>query len=457
MGSAPIALAVDRLANTILVANQLSENISLVNASDLTVVGNVSLGFEPSQLVFDPFTENAYVSGLNSGFEAINGTDFHTGGAHGGYGFDPTTLLPDPVNGDLLLGPYGLEHDQLEAVNASTGAVLGRLTVGEYPVGGAYDPSTGDLFIVNQFSDNVSVVDAASLRTVGSVAIGAEPTGVAFDPTSGRVIVSIQGNQSLWFAYSNASLIDAATLSVVASIHGVGMWTDGLVDDPSSGTVLFANEFSNNLTVVDPATGKFLGSIAVEAPGSLVGQSSSSELYDPADSSILVIQSYSDSVQVVSSSPSALIGGANILPGIAWLTVGQSASFTAYPSCLGGYCGPGVGFSWTVSESSLGTLSDAQAATATFHAMNAGSAYLVVSVSLGTETHGGSSAVLWAYASPPTAPNYATVFVLALAAGAILALLAVLFVHRRRRRQGARGPPEPPASEEAPPPPSRWA
>jgi YVTN family beta-propeller protein len=112
--------------------------------------------------------------------------------------------------------------------------------VGADPFGVAYDSATGDVFVTNSGSNDVSVLFGNLSTPIDTIGVGTSPTGVAFDPVNGNVYVANNGS-------NNVSVINGTTLSVTATIN-VGSNPLGVAADLDTGEVFVADYGSGQVT-----------------------------------------------------------------------------------------------------------------------------------------------------------------------------------------------------------------
>lgn len=217
-------------------------------------------------------------------------------------GLGPDAAAVDAATGDLFVADEG--SDNLSVLATSTGTLVAYLPVGASPDGVAVDAATGDVYVANQGSDNVSVIDGSTLATVASIPVGGSPQGIAYDPGNGQIYVANA-------ASDNLSIIDGSLDSVVAS-PGVGVAPLGVAADPDNGLVYVANSGSDNVSVVDGALDQVDLSIGVgDDPTGVAVASSYGEVLvtNPLDGNVSVIDDSTNSVVntfAAGVSPSAL-------------------------------------------------------------------------------------------------------------------------------------------------------
>ncbi|HTT16064.1 MAG TPA: YncE family protein, partial [Thermoplasmata archaeon] len=147
----------------------------------------------------------------------------------------------------------------------------------------AFDPPTDTVVVAGFASNTTTFVDSASATPVRTVSVGAEPDALAVDPTSGEVYVASNGTRTVDL------LSDTAVAEGTAAV-GTGPFS--LAYDPEASALYVGNAGSDNLTVVDAATGAHVGDVALSgAPTSLA--------CDPATGDVFVVESSSSDVSVV--------------------------------------------------------------------------------------------------------------------------------------------------------------
>jgi YVTN family beta-propeller protein len=161
------------------------------------------------------------------------------------------------------------------------------IPVGSNPFGVAYDNLTGDIFVANSGSDNVSVLSGNFSAPIATISVGTSPTGVTFDPVNGDIYVANNGS-------ANVSIISGSTLTLLRNVP-VGSNPIGIAADPSTGDVFVANYGSNNVTVISGSTGVRLANVTVD-------QGPYGVAVDTATDNIYVTDQGSENVSVISGS-----------------------------------------------------------------------------------------------------------------------------------------------------------
>ena len=159
-------MAVNASTNRIYVANNDSNNVSVIDGASNTVVATVAVGHCPTGVAVNPNTNRIYVA----------------------------------------------NHDDnnVSVIDGASNTVVATVVVGSMPFGVAVNPArTASTW--RTWQQHVSVIDGASNTVVATVAVGSGPGGVAVNPSTNRIYVTDSGSGSV-------SVIDGATNTVVASV-----------------------------------------------------------------------------------------------------------------------------------------------------------------------------------------------------------------------------------------------
>ncbi len=136
----------------------------------------------------------------------------------------------------------------LAAPPGSRYAILNSARVGLAPTSVAYDSGTGETFVVNSNSNNVSVIEDASSTVVANITVGSAPYGAAYDSARHEVFVTNLGSD-------NVSVISDLTNRVVATVAlSMGDWPSGIVYDSGIGALFTANSGSNSVSEISDST-----------------------------------------------------------------------------------------------------------------------------------------------------------------------------------------------------------
>ncbi|MCI4318911.1 MAG: YncE family protein [Thermoplasmata archaeon] len=152
----------------------------------------------------------------------------------------------------------------------------------------AYDPANATMWVASPPSCVDEITPAStgfSWNLTAAIAVGTDPFGVAVDNATNDVFVTNTGSD-------NITVIDAATGAPIASI-GVGSSPYGVAYDWASNEIYVANGGSDNLSIISGSNLTVVGSVGV-------GSSPVGVVADPQSRQVFVANRYSDNVSVVS-------------------------------------------------------------------------------------------------------------------------------------------------------------
>jgi YVTN family beta-propeller protein len=255
VGSDPSAVAVDPGSNVAIVANQTSNNVSIVNLGSIRSLH--ILDVSPSAVFSGaaPVT----VTVLGHGFTAastvrLDETAITTS-------FISSRVLTATVPASMLASArrFALDVTDGGVSNVSGFTVIQTVAVGTAPRGVAIDEERNVAVVTNSGSGDASIVDMNSGTVTATVTVGTNPQGVDVFSRGGVAVVANTGSNS-------ASLIDLAT-NTVASTATVGTEPIGLAINPDTGIAVVANSVANTVStfaVSNSATAPAVTNITVD-------------------------------------------------------------------------------------------------------------------------------------------------------------------------------------------------
>jgi YVTN family beta-propeller protein len=211
VGTNPQGVAVDLRTGLAVVANQGSNNASIVSLSGNTVVATVSTDPGPTGVAIDPGLGLAVVTASNANL----------------------------VN--------------MFAVSTSPGAVT-SFAVEQRPVAIAVDPIRHFAAVANATSNSVSLVDLTGSAATEHIAASGLPAGVAFDPVSATFLVAASLN--------NRVLVLDPTSRSTTPLR-VGINPTSIAYNFAASTLVTTNSSSQTMTVVDFLEGRVRAVLSV--------------------------------------------------------------------------------------------------------------------------------------------------------------------------------------------------
>jgi YVTN family beta-propeller protein len=135
------------------------------------------------------------------------------------------------------------------------GTTTSGIGVDSYPVGIAVNPTTGKIYVANEFSNTVSIIDEGTDKVQATIKVGSFPYGIDINPLNNRVYVANRGSNTV-------SVIDGSTNLKMADVN-VGKSPIDVAVNPSSSLVYVTNIESGTVSVIDGITNTVSSTIKV--------------------------------------------------------------------------------------------------------------------------------------------------------------------------------------------------
>lgn len=199
---------------------------------------------------------------------------------------------------------------QIYAIDANTSQLVATLNLGIgcspgcAPQVEAFDPSNRDVYVVDVFTNNVTVFTGTGPQNpfvyVATAPVGQCANGLGYDSTNGNLYASNE-------CQGNLSIINGTTNRPAGSVASVQAGP-GVVADPATGDVFVAgNNVSGqaNVTVVSGVTNKVVATVAT-------ANASGWAAYDPLNGGIYVTERFNSTqdvqgVKEVSGTPEGVV------------------------------------------------------------------------------------------------------------------------------------------------------
>jgi YVTN family beta-propeller protein len=160
---------------------------------------------------------------------------------------NPSGAVYDSGTGQLYVADSS--SGNVSVINAATGEVVAGIRVGAEPFEMAYDRGKGEIFVTNYGQGTVSVISDRNDTVVATVPVGTEPDGVAYDSATGDVYVANGNSSQNTGGLGNVSVISDTNNTVVATIT-VGTCPADVAYDNGTGQMWVDDACSNNVTVL---------------------------------------------------------------------------------------------------------------------------------------------------------------------------------------------------------------
>ena len=313
---------------------------------------------------------------------------------------------PGPVSYDSVShNIYATNATTVSVINTTLHQAVQNLTVGlsGYPLNAmGIDPPNGDIYVLHQQWDNVTIISGSTDQVVANLPVGTYAGAPAFNTSSGDAFIPNSGS-------NNVTIISGSSHAVRATVR-VGSSPGVAVYNPWDGDVYVADASSYSVSILSGATGQVLQNLSTNPscagnghcgmPGPMAVDPTTGDVY------VSVAGRW---VDVIAGSPNNLpaLTSISVTPSSATLTPGGAAAFSAAPSCTGGPCPSGTAYAWSINRP-LGTLNATTAPVVKFTAgSTTGTTYLRVNATLnGLTVQSAAVPIAISSPSPPSVSSF---------------------------------------------------
>jgi PQQ-dependent catabolism-associated beta-propeller protein len=249
----------------IVVSNEGSRDVLVLDAATRQVVSRIALAARPRDIRAAPDGRHVYVAlsddapDVATDRDGVAVIDLRTGQvvAHHPAGTDPEQFALSPDLRHL----YAANEDAGTATitDLTTGRVLATLVVGIEPEGVAVSPDGRWVYVTAETSNTVSVIDTRKNDVVASFLVGARPRAAVFAPDGRRAYVTNEIGGTL-------SIIDVARHVVIAEVQldATGEAKPvGVAVSPDGRRVYVANGHAHTISVVDAEARRVVAEVPV--------------------------------------------------------------------------------------------------------------------------------------------------------------------------------------------------
>ena len=275
-GSGPSAIAVNPRTNTIYAVNQNNNTVTVINGAT-NAISSVNAGGSPFAIVVNPSTNTIYVASQcdpiavplcgNGLITVINGADNSTTAfTAGNAGDSALALAANPVTNTIYVAES--RGNNVAVIDGASNTIT-TIATGNFPVAVAVNPVTNKIYAVNQTDGTVTVIDGSSNTVTSTISVGTQPSAVAVNSVTNKIYIANAGSNSVTVIDATANTTTTVTVGLGPRNVAVNSATNQIyVADYTGGAVSVIDGVTNTVTAtlttgslpiaqaVNPVTGK---------------------------------------------------------------------------------------------------------------------------------------------------------------------------------------------------------
>lgn len=256
VGSFPWGVAVDQPGKFAYVTNIESNSVSVISTHSNTVVSTITVGSLPLGVALSPNGKTAYVANGGSASVSVINTGTKKVTATIPVQTTPTGLSVTPNGAFLYVANAG--SGTISVIATVTNKVVATVPTGTSVSFVPISPDGSTAYAINYGSNTVSVIRTADNTVLNTINVSGGPYGSAISPDGHWLYVALDGGGS-----GNSVVVIDTTTQTIATTIVVGSVPFGVAFSQNSALAYVTNINSNNVSVIDTASKVVVDTIAV--------------------------------------------------------------------------------------------------------------------------------------------------------------------------------------------------
>ncbi len=247
LGREPYRVAVSEASDLAYVTNRSSDYVTIVDVPGDSALGTITVGGKPAGIAVHRTNDRVYVaSEITNLLTVIDGSS-HTVITTVALGETPAGVAIDENQSRVYVTLPG--SNRIAVIDATANSVEGTVAVGSNPQWLAVDRGNSLLYVSNTDDGTVTVIDTQGPSVSATVTVGTNPQGIAVDEGAQEAYVATRGG----VAVLDRGQLDRTLGLATGDYRGIAV-----------GARLFvANATTNQLLIVNSATGSLVGTVAI--------------------------------------------------------------------------------------------------------------------------------------------------------------------------------------------------
>ncbi|MGC8993144.1 MAG: YncE family protein, partial [Thermoplasmata archaeon] len=264
--------------------------ITVINGSTNQIIGNITVGYMPDGIAYDPTNNNIYVANLiSNNITVISG---YTNKVIDNISsiYSPAGIAYDTANDNIYLTNFA--SNNVTVISSNTNKIIDNITVGFFPYGLLFDQTNNKIYVANTLSNNVTVISGITNNVIGNILTGDFLFGFGMTMNSETNTIYVTNPGLFNIPTGSVLAISGSTDQLIKNIP-VGFWPMALTYDSANNNIYVADGhlylyngsvvsiYSNNITVISGSKNQVINNIKVASGSDAI-------LYDPANNCLYI-------------------------------------------------------------------------------------------------------------------------------------------------------------------------
>lgn len=188
LGSKPLTIAINPSSNLIYVANEGSNDISVIDGTTNQVVNTINVEIRPQIIGINPVINQIYVTNSKSEeIEIIDGaTNLTTGVIK--LNSKPFNIAVNPASN--LIYVTNKDEGTVSVIDADINQITDIIEIGGNTTKISINPATNLIYVGNETSNLLTVIDGGKNQIIGDIVTSFNPAGIAVNELSNIIYVA---------------------------------------------------------------------------------------------------------------------------------------------------------------------------------------------------------------------------------------------------------------------------
>jgi YVTN family beta-propeller protein len=221
--------------------------VAVINTATNTIAATITIGNGATLAAISPDGKHVYVPNSNDGTVSVIDTATNRVTATFTVGGAPVGAVVTPDNAHVYIANF---NNAVNVVATATNTVTATITHSSMsgPLEAAITPDGKTVYVTNEISNKVTVISTATNTATTAIPVGQIPNGLVVTPDGTRLYVSNGADNTV-------SVISTATNTVIATIPGLS-GPEGIAVTADGVQVFVANTVADTISAIATATNK---------------------------------------------------------------------------------------------------------------------------------------------------------------------------------------------------------
>ncbi len=243
VGDGPVDLAVNSQPSSpnfgkVYVANSIGDTVTVIH-TQLEITNTIQVGKRPIALAFNSFNSNIYVANISDDTVSVISTTTESVIATIDVGKAPRHIAVVPDTGNVYV--VNSNDNSISVIDPNNLVTNTIENVGNTLTTAAYNPINDSLYIVSSGDNTIIPIDLDTNETRAVIPVGADPYRILYNPSNELLYIGNREDNSFSIIDSTDTVIDTLFLGAVGT---------GVAIDPNSDMIYSSDSTAGTINLI---------------------------------------------------------------------------------------------------------------------------------------------------------------------------------------------------------------